>query len=87
MCNPEVASPLRVVFERQVRAATAKPLFGLGGVGYLGHQLSTYVHDIVDVGGLRFPTKRLAYVRGPNRKPIRDLLLVSIDLSNFRLTN
>jgi hypothetical protein len=45
-----------------------------------------YVYDIVDAQGLRFPTKRRAYLRGPDLKPIRDLLLVSIDLSNFRLT-
>jgi len=25
-------------------------------------------------------------VRGPGLKPIRDLLLISLDLSNFRLT-
>ena len=37
-----------------------------------------YVHDIVEVDGLRYPTKRFAYVREPNLKPIRDLLLVSI---------
>ena len=51
-----------------------------------GFPAAQYVHDLVEVEGLRFPTKRLAYVRGPNLKPIRDLLLVSIDLSNFRLT-
>jgi hypothetical protein len=51
-----------------------------------GFPAAQYVYDHVDVAGLRYPTKRLAYVRGPNRKPIRDLLLVSIDLSNFRLT-
>jgi len=51
-----------------------------------GFPAAQYVHDIVEVEGLRFPTRRFAYVRGPNLKPIRDLLLVSIDLSNFRLT-
>ena len=44
-----------------------------------------YVYDMVEVEGLRFPAKRRAYVRGPGLKPIRDLLMVSIDLSNFRL--
>jgi len=51
-----------------------------------GFPAAQYVHDLVEVEGLRFPTKRLAYVRGPNLKPIRDLLLVSINLSSFRLT-
>jgi hypothetical protein len=51
-----------------------------------GFAAAQYVHDLVEVERLRFPTKRYAYVRGPNLKPIRDLLLVSIDLSNFRLS-
>ncbi|WP_095192483.1 hypothetical protein [Pseudomonas sp. Irchel 3A7] len=44
-----------------------------------------YVSDFVQVNGISFPTKRRAYMRGNDLKPIRDLLLVSIDLSNFRL--
>ncbi len=32
-----------------------------------------------------FPTKRCSYLRVPSLKPIRDLLLVSLALSNFRL--
>ena len=51
-----------------------------------GFPAAHYVHDIVEVEGLRYPTKRFAYVRGPNLKPIRDLLLVSIDYSDFRLS-
>ncbi len=52
-----------------------------------------YVYDIVEADGLRFPSRvpihrarRRAYLRGPHLKPIRDLLMVTIDLSNFRLT-
>lgn len=41
--------------------------------------------DIVEAEGFRFPSKRRAYVRGPELRAIRDLLLISIDLSNFRL--
>src|SRR5260370_35943887 len=48
--------------------------------------VAQYVHDIVEADGFRFPTKRRAYLRGPGLKPIRDLLLISLDLSNFRLT-
>lgn len=51
-----------------------------------GFATAQYVHDIVDVEGLRFPTKRRAYARGPDLKPLRDLLLVSIDLTNLRLS-
>ncbi len=35
---------------------------------------------------LRYPTKRFAHVRAPNLKPIRELLLVSMDISNFRFS-
>ena len=49
-----------------------------------GVPVAQYVHDITEADGFRFPTKRRAYVRGPHLKPIRDLLLISLDLSNFR---
>ena len=48
--------------------------------------VAQYVYDMVEVDGIRFPTKRRAYVRGPHGKPIHELLLVSIDLRNFRFT-
>src|SRR5262245_2332567 len=52
-----------------------------------GVPVGQYVYDIYEVDGC-FPTKRRAYVRGPHLKPIRDLLLISLDLSNFRtMTN
>lgn len=51
-----------------------------------GFPAAQYVHEIMDVHGLRFPTKRRAYVRGPDLQPIRDLLMVSIDLSDFRFS-
>jgi hypothetical protein len=43
-----------------------------------GHPVAQYVYDIVEADGLRFPTKRRAYLRGPHLKPIRDILLISI---------
>ncbi len=51
-----------------------------------GVPVAQYVYDIVEANGFRFPSKRRAYVRGPELGPVRDLLLISIDLSNFRLT-
>jgi hypothetical protein len=45
--------------------------------------VAQYVYDIVEADGFRFPSKRRAYVRGPGSKAIRDLLLISIDLSDF----
>jgi hypothetical protein len=43
-----------------------------------------YMSDIGEIDGIRFPTKRRASVRGPDFRPIRNLLRVSIDLSEFR---
>jgi hypothetical protein len=33
-------------------------------------------------GGIRLPTRRRAYPRGPDRRPVLDLLMVSIDISD-----
>jgi hypothetical protein len=49
-----------------------------------GLPAAQYVHDHVEVEGIRFPSRRRAYYRGPDLQPVRDLLLVSIDLSGFR---
>jgi hypothetical protein len=50
-----------------------------------GPPIAQYVHDIIEADGFRFPTKRRAFPRGPGSKPIRDLLLISIDLSGFHV--
>src|ERR1700730_12959364 len=38
--------------------------------------------DYVEANGIRLPTKRRAYTRGPNRWPILEMLMVSIDISD-----
>jgi hypothetical protein len=40
--------------------------------------------DYVVADGIRLPTKRRAYTRGPDRRPILEMLMVSIDISNVR---
>jgi hypothetical protein len=45
-----------------------------------------YVDQIIEVQGLKAPARRRAYVRGPDLKPVRDLLMVAIDLSDFTFT-
>jgi len=50
-----------------------------------GIPVAQYVYEMVEAEGFRFPAKRRAYVRGPHLKPIRDLLLISLDLSDFRV--
>ncbi len=49
-----------------------------------GVPVAQYVDEITEADGFRFPTKRRAYVRGPRLQPIRDLLLIALDLSDFR---
>lgn len=48
--------------------------------------VAQYVDRIVDVQGFKMPTRRRAYVRGPDLRPVRDLLMVAIDLSDLSLT-
>ncbi|RTE89487.1 hypothetical protein [Bradyrhizobium sp. LVM 105] len=43
-----------------------------------------YVTDPVNVDGIWIPTRRRAYLRGDELKPMLDTLMVSIDLSDFR---
>lgn len=40
--------------------------------------------DYTEVNGILLPTRRRAYARAPDRRPIRDLLLVSIDIADVR---
>jgi hypothetical protein len=42
-----------------------------------------YVDQMVEAQGLKMPARRRAYVRGADLKPVRDLLMVAIDLSGF----
>jgi hypothetical protein len=37
--------------------------------------------DYVEANGIRLPTKRRAYTRGPDRRPITEMLVVAIDIS------
>jgi hypothetical protein len=51
--------------------------------GFPAAQLTS---DHVDVEGIILPTKRRAYTRGPDRRPILDMLMVTIDLSDVRFS-
>src|SRR6185503_11571182 len=42
-----------------------------------------YVDQMAESQGLKMPARRRAYVRGPDLKPVHDLLMVAIDLSDF----
>jgi hypothetical protein len=49
--------------------------------GFAAAQLTS---DYTEADGIRLPTRRRAYLRGPDRRPIRDLLVVSIDIADVR---
>jgi hypothetical protein len=51
--------------------------------GFPAAQLTS---DYVEVSGFRLPTKRRAYTRGADRRPVLDMLMVSIDISNARFS-
>ena len=49
--------------------------------GFPAAQLTS---DYVVADGIHLPTKRRAYTRGPDRRPIKEMLMVSIDISEVR---
>jgi hypothetical protein len=51
--------------------------------GFPAAQLTS---DHVRVDGISLPTKRRAYTRGPDRRPILDMLMVSIDRSDVHFS-
>jgi hypothetical protein len=46
-----------------------------------GFRAAQRTSDYVAANGIRLPTKRRAYTRGPDCRPITDMLMVSIDIS------
>lgn len=42
-------------------------------------QLTT---DYIEANGIKLPSRRRAFAMGPDRRPIPELLMVAIDLSN-----
>jgi len=49
--------------------------------GFPAAQLTS---NYTTANGIHFPTRRRAYTRGPDRRPILDMLMVSIDFSEVR---
>jgi hypothetical protein len=49
--------------------------------GFAAAQLTS---NYTEADGMRLPTKRRAYLRGPDSRPIHDLLAVSIDIGDVR---
>ena len=51
-----------------------------------GFGASQLTSDYVEANGIRLPTKRRAYTRGLDRRPILEMLMVSIDISDVSFT-
>ncbi|MGW3247338.1 hypothetical protein [Streptomyces sp. NPDC001070] len=49
-----------------------------------GFAAAQYVHDYAEADGIVLPTKRRAYRRDPEGRPVPSRLMVSIDLSDIR---
>src|ERR1700720_1802800 len=49
-----------------------------------GFNAAQLTSDYVVADGIRLPTKRRAYTRGPDRRPIMEMLMVAIDFSEVR---
>jgi hypothetical protein len=87
---------LRVTFPPEISSHSKQQDFYFGADAVLrrhdyhvnasgGFAAAQYVYDIVDVEGIKFPTKRRAYMRDELGRPTPDRLMVSIDISNLRL--
>jgi hypothetical protein len=51
-----------------------------------GFSAAQLVSDYIEADGVRLPSKRRAYTRGPDRRPVLDMLMVSIDISDVKFT-
>ena len=51
-----------------------------------GFPASQLTSDYLMADGIHLPAKRRAYTRGPGRRPILDMLMVSIDISKVTFT-
>ncbi|EKS35667.1 hypothetical protein [Afipia clevelandensis] len=61
-------------------------------LGFLLHHGSGVANGLIGgkyvilADGIKLPSKRLAYTRGPDHRPMLDPLMVSIDISNVRFS-
>jgi hypothetical protein len=87
---------LRATFPPDIASHSKEQDFYFGAGGLLrrhdyhvnasgGFAATQYVSHFVEVEGIKLPTTRRAYMRAGNLTPLTDRLMVSIDLSDFRL--
>jgi hypothetical protein len=51
-----------------------------------GFATAHYMYDIVEADGIRLPTKRRAYRRDDEGRPMHEHLMVSIDITDLRFS-
>ena len=95
--NDEVWRGLRVTYPSNITSHSKEQDFYFGADYLLrrhdyhveasgGFAATQYVFDPLPMQGITFPTKRRAYMRDERLLPIRDRLMVSIDLSDISLS-
>ena len=93
--NSEAWRPLRLTFPDTIATHSKVQTIYAGDDGLLRRHdyaveiaadssAAHYLDKYVTVDGIKFPTERRVYAVGPDGKPIRDIMTVSVDLSNYR---
>lgn len=93
--NSEAWRPLRLTFPDTIATHSKVQTIYAGEDGLLRRHdyaveiaadspAAHYLGKYVTVDGIKFPTERRVYAAGPDGKPIRDIMTVSVDLSNYR---
>ena len=86
---------LKVTFPPSIASHSTQQTFYFGADGLLcrhdyeveivgNYPGAHYVSEYQDVSGLLIPTKRRVFARQPDNTPVRDFLVISIDLSDIR---
>src|SRR5215467_12207400 len=94
--SDEVWSGLRARFPSRIASHSAEQDFYFGEDHLLrrhdyrvdvagGFAAAHYVSDYVESSGLKFPTKRRAYMRDERLQPIRERLMIAIDFDHLEL--
>ena len=87
---------LRVTFPAHVQSHSTEQTFYFDASGLLrrhdysveimgGTSTAHYASDPKCIGGLVFPTRRRAYSKGPDNRPLRDRLAVAIDFLSIEV--
>jgi len=88
---------LRVTFPKSYVTHSAEQIIYFDGKGLIRRhdytaevsgdvRVAHYLYDHQEFEGIVFPTRRRVYLRDPDLKPQKDLVVISADLSDFKLS-